>query len=94
MKDLSLDTLSREVSERTNLSISEAKEALKTTVEIVKETIKNGKTVRIRGFGKFAPKVDKERKRYNFQTERTVVTPPKNNIAFKPSKNLKDYLNK
>ena len=94
MKDLSLDTLSRKVSERTNLSISEAKEALKTTVEIIKETIKNGKTVRIRGFGKFAPKVDKERKRYNFQTGETVVTPSKRNIIFKPSKNLKDYLNK
>jgi len=94
MNSLNLDQLTRKVSERTNLSISEAKEALKTAIDVIVETLKKGSSVKIRKFGSLEPITRKERKRYNFQTGEIIKTPKTKSVIFKVSKNLKDELNK
>jgi len=94
MNDLTLDTLSRKVSEKTNLSITESKEALKTAIGIIKKTLKEDGKIRIRDFGALEPKMRKPRKRYNFQTGETITTPAKKTVLFRPSNSLKEFLNK
>ena len=59
----------------------------------IKETLKRGERVELRGFGVFSSKVQKARISRNPKTNQKVNTPEKKTIHFKMSKDLFKKLN-
>ena len=77
------------------LSQSELEKVLETFSISVEKTLKNGQMVQIRDFGTFFIKRLKEKySSRNPKTGELIYVPEKNKVRFKPSKKLKDFINK
>ena len=76
--------------ERTGMTKFEAKQAIETTLDIMRETLmENGECVVLHGFGTFNVKEKCARRFFNVHTKRYYATPSSKKVTFAPSKNLK-----
>lgn len=78
------------VIENTCLSRTDATAAVKAVFEFIHDSLEDGDTVQITGFGTFSVKECSERKCRNPQTGEEMTVPAKNTVKFKPGKLLKD----
>jgi len=79
--------------EQAGLSKKECTSAVESTMDIIKEELGKGNTVKISGFGKWTVKSKKERKGRNPQTGEVMSISARKIVTFKPSPILKDELN-
>ena len=79
--------------EQAGLSKKECASAMESTLDIIKDELGKGNTVKISGFGKWTIKSKKERKGRNPKTGESMVIKARKVVTFKPSLILKDTLN-
>ena len=78
-----------------NLSKIEIEIVIDTFSECILESLKQGRNVELRGFGTFCIKKIKENySARNPKTGELIYVPEKNKVRFRPSKKLKDFVNK
>lgn len=86
--------LIEKVSEKAEgLTVKQTEIIVETVFESIKEAMKRGEKIEIRGFGNFKLKDRKPRKARNPKTGQTVYVPQKKAIRFKTGKALKEALN-
>ena len=76
-----------------DISLEEASNIVDTFFETIKDSLKKGNRVEIRGFGSFKIKHYQSYVGRNPSTGETVTVQPKSLPFFKVGKELKDYLN-
>ena len=77
------------------LNQSELEEVLDIFCKSLVDSLKQGKNIELRGFGTFFVKRIKEKfSARNPKTGEIIYVPEKNKVRFKPSKKLKEYINK
>jgi integration host factor subunit alpha len=79
--------------EKTNKNRAEIKELVETTLDIMKEAIKNDHALLVSGFGKFEAYDKKARKGRNPQTNQTITLPPRKVVVFRLSRKFRAELN-
>ncbi len=85
--------LVEEVSRVTELPRKESEELVETVFESIIKALQSGDKIEIRGFGSFRTRQRRGRIGRNPKTGARVEVPPKRIPFFKPSKELKDYVN-
>lgn len=85
--------LVEEVSQTTNLTRTESEEAVETIFESIIGALQKGDKIEIRGFGSFRTRQRRARVGRNPKTGARVSVPPKRVPFFKPSRELKEYVN-
>ncbi|MFP4083439.1 MAG: HU family DNA-binding protein [Desulfonatronovibrio sp.] len=85
--------LIRSLAEERDISIDEATDIVSIFFDSMKEALKNGDRVEIRGFGSFKIKEYKPYQGRNPKTGEVVEVSPKKLPFFRAGKELKDYLN-
>ena len=86
--------LIEKVAERVDgLTLKQTEIVVETVFESVKESLKKGEKIEIRGFGNFRLKERQPRKARNPKTGESVDVPQKKAIRFKAGKALKEALN-
>lgn len=85
--------LVEEVCKVTELPRKESEAAVETIFESIIEALKGGDKIEIRGFGSFRTRQRRGRRGRNPKTGAPVEVPPKSIPYFKPSKELKDFVN-
>jgi nucleoid DNA-binding protein len=63
------------------------------TIELLKESIKEDKKIKIKGFGKFTIERREMQSVTDYNKKAEILLPPKDKISFKPSKKLVKRLN-
>lgn len=63
------------------------------TIELLKETIKEEKSVKVKGFGNFDIERREMKTLVDYKKRAEILLPPKDKINFKPSKKLIDRIN-
>jgi nucleoid DNA-binding protein len=63
------------------------------TVELLKESIKESKNVKVKGFGRFVIERREMKTLIDYNKKAEILLPPKDKISFKPSKKLIERLN-
>jgi nucleoid DNA-binding protein len=63
------------------------------TVELLKESIRENKEVKVKGFGKFKIERREMKTMIDYNRKAEILLPPKDKITFKPSKKLIKRLN-
>ncbi|MGB4705382.1 MAG: HU family DNA-binding protein [Candidatus Saccharicenans sp.] len=82
------------VARELNISKQEAEAGVNLFFEALKEAILRGEEIELRGFGSFRFRQRAPRSGRNPRTGEPVKVPPKKVLYFKPSKLLKEMLNK
>ena len=72
----------------------ESFQIIESTIDIIKDELEKGNPVKISSFGKWTVLHKKERKGRNPQTKEQIILDARKVITFKPSKVLRDELNK
>ncbi len=85
--------LIRSLAVERDINIDEATEIVTTFFDSMKDALKKGERVEIRGFGSFKIKEYKGYQGRNPKTEEVVDVNPKRLPFFRAGKELKDYLN-
>jgi integration host factor subunit beta len=85
--------LIEEVLRVTELPRKESETAVETVFESIIRALKSGDKIEIRGFGSFRTRQRRGRIGRNPKTSAKVEVPPKKIPFFKPSKELKDFVN-
>lgn len=75
------------------LTLKQTEMIIDTVFESIKDALKKGEKIEIRGFGNFRLKDRKPRKARNPKTGESVEVPEKKAIRFKAGKALKEALN-
>jgi integration host factor subunit alpha len=78
--------------ERVGLSRKEAGEALETVLEIIRDSLCRGETVKVSGFGSFTANRKRARRGRNPQTGDTMIITSRYVLSFKASEVLKSRL--
>lgn len=78
------------VAERTQLTKKDAGNAVNATLNLIQETLSNGETVQLIGFGSFEVRERAARKGRNPQTGEEIDIAATKTPAFKAGKQLKD----
>ena len=73
-------------------SRQQTQEALKLILEGFKQALKKEEKVQLIGFGTFMVKERKARKGLNPRTREEIKIPATKTVAFRPGKNLKEYV--
>lgn len=63
------------------------------TIELLKETIKENKKIKVKGFGKFVVERREMKTIIDYSRKAEILLPPKDKISFKPSKKLISRVN-
>lgn len=84
--------LVKELSKKSKLTQKECATCLNALTELVSETLKKGRDVRLVGFGKFIVKHRPARKSFNPQTRKQMIIPATNVPQFKAGKALKEAI--
>ena len=63
------------------------------TIELLKDSIKEEKEVKIKGFGKFVIERRESKILIDYKKKAEILLPPKDKVSFKPSKKLIERLN-
>lgn len=82
------------LAEQNTISAKEAQKFADTLIEIMADTLDDGDTIAIQGFGNYEVKKKLERIIVNPSTKQRQLIPPKLAVAFKPSPVLKDKIKK
>src|SRR5579862_4060743 len=85
--------LVEEVIRATELPRNESEEIVETIFDSIIHALQTGDKVEIRGFGSFRTRQRRGRVGRNPKTGAKVEVPPKRIPFFKPSKELKDFIN-
>ncbi|MGB9467425.1 MAG: HU family DNA-binding protein [Candidatus Acidiferrum sp.] len=85
--------LIEEVLRITELPRKESETIVETIFDSIIESLQNGDKIEIRGFGSFRTRQRRGRMGRNPKTGEKVEVPPKKIPFFKPSKELKDFVN-
>lgn len=86
--------LINKLSQELNIPKQDAEEGVNIFFEAIREAILNGEEIEIRGFGTFRFRERQPRSGRNPRTGEPVSVPPKKVLYFKPSKILKEQINK
>ena len=90
---LTKQTIIEKISEKNNLSPSEAKNSIETLLEIMKSTLASGEDIMISGFGKFQVNEKAPRKGRNPATGESMVLDKRRVVVFKCCGGLRDRIN-
>jgi len=82
-----------EVERTTELKRTESEEIVETIFDSIIQSLQKGDKIEIRGFGSFRTRQRRGRIGRNPKTGAKVEVPPKKIPFFKPSKELKDFVN-
>jgi len=85
--------LVRGVQEKAGLSHTEATKAVDQAISIMKETLADGETVKLTGFGTFLVRKRAERKGRNLTTGEEIPVQAKWKVTFKACDDLKAMVN-
>lgn len=77
------------VAEQTGLPGYQVKEVVERSLDVIRNEVKGGGTVTIRGFGTFQTKQRKAKPARNISTGERVLIPARKVVSFKPSKDFK-----
>jgi len=91
-KDIVLEVA--EQSQLTQLSQTEIKKVIQSTLDYITESLVDGKTIELRNFGVFKVKTRKNRTARNPKTGEKVTVPQRKVVVFKPGLLMKAGLNK
>jgi integration host factor subunit beta len=86
--------LINKISRDLNIPKQEAEEGVNLFFNTIKDAILRGEEIEIRGFGSFRLRKRTSRAGRNPRTGEPVKVPPKKVLYFKPSKLLKDSINR
>jgi integration host factor subunit beta len=86
--------LINKIARRMDIPKQEAEEGVNLFFQSIKEAILKGEEIEIRGFGSFRFRNRTSRAGRNPRTGAPVKVPPKKVLYFKPSKILKEMINK
>ncbi len=81
-----------EVYEKVGLSKKEASEIVEFVLDTIKNTLKDGETVKLAGFGNFVVRQKGKRKGRNPKTGEEIEITPRKVVTFKPSMVFKGYV--
>ena len=90
---LTIAQLVRLIATDTGLSQKKSSEIFKVLLDTLTETIANGDSVRIRGFGKFYLSYQKERKIRHPSTGQSIIVGPKKTAKFRCFRSLHQEIN-
>ena len=82
-----------ELYERVGISKQEAAQLTEMFLDIMKETLEKGETVKVSGFGNFVVRAKRARRGRNPQTGDEIMIAPRKVLTFKSSPLLKEALN-
>jgi len=82
------------IAKETGMTNTDAKMALEGIITVFANSFSKGEDIALTGFGNFKVVTRKARKGINPKTKETIKIPAKNAVTFKPSKNLKEIVNK
>jgi len=82
------------VCESNGFSKKESAQIVEQMFEILKKTLEEGENIKISGFGNFTVKAKADRRGRNPQTGEDIILEARKVLNFKPSKILKEALNK
>jgi len=85
--------IAEEVYEKVGISKQEAARFTEIFLDIMKEALERGETVKISGFGSFVVRAKRPRRGRNPQTGEEMTITPRKVLTFKPSPLLKQALN-
>ncbi len=86
--------LINEIAKEMNISKQEAETGVNLFFQTIKEALLKGEEIELRGFGSFRFRQRGARAGRNPRTGEPVKVPPKKVLYFKPSKLLKNMINK
>ena len=86
-------TIIKKVEDELELSPAEARDNLKTLIEIMKFTLESGEDIMISGFGKFKVDEKSPRKGRNPATGDSITLDKRRIVTFKCSGKLRDQIN-
>lgn len=81
-----------QISNSTGLTKKDSAMAVEGFIQSIRQALSNGKNIEIRGFGSFKVKSRRARKARNPRTGEAVEVPARMVPTFKPSKELKDMV--
>ncbi len=85
--------IANELYEKIGISKKEALDIVELVLGTLKESLKNGETVKIAGFGNFVVRKKRERKGRNPKTGEEIGISPRQVVTFRPSHIFKQYVN-
>jgi DNA-binding protein HU-beta len=91
---MSKSELIASVVEKTGLTKKDADKAVNAVLESITDSLSNGETVQIAGFGSFVVRDRKERQGLNPQTKQAITIAASKAPAFKAGKALKEAVSK
>jgi integration host factor subunit alpha len=80
--------------ERVGISRKESGQILEMTLDLIKDTLKEGETVKLAGFGNFVIRKKNERNGRNPKTGQKIGITPRKVISFKASQGFKKRVEK
>lgn len=86
--------LVQKVSNVSNFTQKESVDIVESVLEIIKETLGKGETLKISGFGNFTVKQKNARRGRNPQTGNSITLDPRKVLTFKASNLLRDAINR
>ncbi len=90
MKKTDLATV---IYEKIGRSKKEASDIVETVLDVLKQTLQKGETVKIAGFGNFVVRSKRSRKGRNPKTGEEIEITPRRVVTFKPSQVFKKFVN-
>ena len=85
--------IANELYEKIGISKKEAMDIVELVLDTLKDSLKNGETVKIAGFGNFVVRNKRERKGRNPKTGEEIGISPRKVVTFRPSHIFKEYVN-
>jgi integration host factor subunit beta len=82
------------IAKEMNISKQEAESGVNLFFQMIKDALERGEEIELRGFGSFRFRQRHARSGRNPRTGEPVQVPPKKVLYFKPSKLLKNMINK
>tara|TARA_B110000014_G_C19556583_1_gene297233 strand:- start:84 stop:371 length:288 start_codon:yes stop_codon:yes gene_type:complete len=80
--------LVKQISQRTGIERRDVLAVLESTMINVKDSVANGETIYLRGFGSFGPKRKAQKTARNISNNTTIIIPEHIAPSFKPSKSF------
>jgi integration host factor subunit alpha len=81
-----------DVFDKVGLPKQDAEELVEMILDTVKQTLKEGQTVKLSGFGNFVVRRKRSRKGRNPKTGQEIEITPRSVVSFRPSMIFKDYV--
>ena len=81
-----------EVFDKVGLPKQDAEELVEMILDMVKQTLKDGETVKLSGFGNFVVRKKNSRKGRNPKTGQEIEITPRKVVSFRPSMIFKEHV--